>query len=158
MEERFKPSIQEETKTEIMRSLPRKEALDEKERGTFLLIKMLRIFDNCKARPTSRLRTRRRKLRQQQKHTNQILGLILGEKNNRKLTLRHKRRKEYQPSFVISVAKNSVRRKVRDPTMIWLHIVRRREPVSSETSKVRGGKLTATLGRTLTGTQTLLLG
>jgi hypothetical protein len=37
MEERFKPSIQEETKTEIMRSLPRKETLDEKERGTFLL-------------------------------------------------------------------------------------------------------------------------
>jgi hypothetical protein len=32
------------------------------------------------------------------------------EKNNRKLTLRHKRRKEYQPSFVIFVAKNSVRR------------------------------------------------
>jgi len=29
---------------------------------------------------------------------NQILGLILGEKNNRKLTLRHKRRKEYEPS------------------------------------------------------------
>jgi hypothetical protein len=43
---------------------------------------------------------RRRKLRKQQKHTNQILGLILGEKNNRKLTLRHERRKEYQPSFV----------------------------------------------------------
>jgi hypothetical protein len=38
-------------------------------------------------------KNRRRKLRQQQKHTNQILGLILGEKNNRKLTLRHKRRK-----------------------------------------------------------------
>jgi hypothetical protein len=68
----------------------------------------------------------RRKLRQQQKHMNQILGLILGEKNNRKLTLRHKRRKENQPSFVIFVAKNSVRRKVRDPTMIWLHIIRRR--------------------------------
>jgi hypothetical protein len=32
MEERFKPSIQKETKTEIVRSLPRKEALDEKER------------------------------------------------------------------------------------------------------------------------------
>jgi hypothetical protein len=31
MEERFKPSTQEETKTEIMRSLPRKEALDENE-------------------------------------------------------------------------------------------------------------------------------
>jgi hypothetical protein len=44
---------------------------------------------------------RRRNLRQQQKHTNQILGLILGEKNNRKLTLEHKRRKENQPSFVI---------------------------------------------------------
>jgi hypothetical protein len=69
---------------------------------------------------------RRRKLRQQQKHTNQILGVILGEKNNRKLTLRHKRRKEYQPSFVISVAKSSVRRKVRDPSMIRLHIIRRR--------------------------------
>jgi hypothetical protein len=68
----------------------------------------------------------RRKLRQKQKHTNQILGLILGEKNNRKLTLRHKRRREYEPSFVIFVAKNSVRRKVRDPTMIWLHIIRRR--------------------------------
>jgi hypothetical protein len=67
----------------------------------------------------------RRKLRQKQKHTNQILGLILGEKNNRKLTLRHKRRKENQPSFVISVAKNSVRRKVRDPILIWLHIIRR---------------------------------
>jgi hypothetical protein len=35
--------------------------------------------------------------------------------------LRHKRRKEYQPSFLISVAKNSVRRKVWDPTRIWLH-------------------------------------
>jgi hypothetical protein len=57
---------------------------------------------------------------------NQILGLTLGEKNNRKLTLKHKRRKENQPSFVISVAKNYVRRKVRDPTMIWLHIIRRR--------------------------------
>jgi len=99
----------------------------------------------------------RRKLRQQQKHMNQILGLILGEKNNRKLTLRHKRRKEYQPSFVISVAKNSVRRKVRDPTMIWLHIIRRRTSLL-ETGKVGGGKLTATFGRTLTGTQTLLLG
>jgi len=31
MEERFKPSIREETKTKIMRCLPRKEALDEKE-------------------------------------------------------------------------------------------------------------------------------
>jgi hypothetical protein len=69
---------------------------------------------------------RRRKLRQQQKHTNHILGLILGEKNNTKLTLGHKRRKENQPSFVISVVKNFVRRKVRDPTMIWLHIIRRR--------------------------------
>jgi hypothetical protein len=57
---------------------------------------------------------------------NQILGVILGEKNNGKLTLRHKRKKEYQPSFVISVAKNSVRRKVRDPSMIRLHIIRRR--------------------------------
>jgi len=46
MEERFKPSIQEETKIEIMRSLPRKEALDEKKRGTFLLIKLLRILDS----------------------------------------------------------------------------------------------------------------
>jgi hypothetical protein len=71
-------------------------------------------------------KNRRRKLRQQQKHTNQILGLILGEKNNRELTLRHKRRKENQPSFVISVTKNFVRRKVKDPTMIWLHIIRRR--------------------------------
>jgi hypothetical protein len=60
-------------------------------------------------------KNRRRKLRQQQKHTNQILGLILEEENNRKLTLRHKRRKEYQPSFVISVAKNSVRRKCVGP-------------------------------------------
>jgi hypothetical protein len=57
MEERFKPSIREETKTEIMRSLPRKEALDEKERGKFLLIKRLRILDSCKALPTSRPRT-----------------------------------------------------------------------------------------------------
>jgi hypothetical protein len=46
MEERFKPSIREETKTEIMRFLPRKKALDEKERGTFLLIKLLRILDS----------------------------------------------------------------------------------------------------------------
>jgi hypothetical protein len=38
MEERFKPSIQEEIKTKIMNSLPWKEALDEKERGMFLLI------------------------------------------------------------------------------------------------------------------------
>jgi hypothetical protein len=57
MEERFKPSIQEETKTEIMRPLPRKEALDGKEQGTFLLTKMLRILDSCKAWPTSRSRT-----------------------------------------------------------------------------------------------------
>jgi hypothetical protein len=57
---------------------------------------------------------------------NQILVFILGEKNNRKLTLKHKRRKENQSSFVISVAKNSVRRKVRDPSMIRLHIIRRR--------------------------------
>jgi hypothetical protein len=57
MEERFKPSIGGETKTEIMRSLPRKEALDGKEQGTFLLIKMLRILDSCKASPTSRPRT-----------------------------------------------------------------------------------------------------
>jgi hypothetical protein len=56
MEERFKPSIREETKTEIMRSLPRKEALDEKERGTFHVIKKLRIIDSCKAWPTSRQR------------------------------------------------------------------------------------------------------
>jgi hypothetical protein len=40
--------------------------------------------------------------------------------------LKHKRRKENQSSFVISVAKNSVRRKVRDPSMIRLHIIRRR--------------------------------
>jgi hypothetical protein len=52
---------------------------------------------------------------------NQILGVILGEKNNGKVTLRHKRKKEYQPSFVIAVAKNSVRRKVRYPSMIRLH-------------------------------------
>jgi hypothetical protein len=65
---------------------------------------------------------RRRKVRQQQKHMNQILGLILGEKNYRELTLRHKRRKEDQSSFVISVAKNSVR-KVWDTTGIWLHIM-----------------------------------
>jgi hypothetical protein len=58
MEERFKPSIEGETKTEIMRSLPRKEALDGKEQGTFLLIKMLWILDSCKAWPTSRLRTK----------------------------------------------------------------------------------------------------
>ncbi len=104
---------------------------------------------------------RRRKLRQQQKHTNQILGLILGksirtkflvlylgEKNNRRLTLRRKRRKEYQPSFVISVAKNSVRRKVRDP--LWFGCTSsEEEPVSSETGKEGGGKLTATLGRSL---------
>jgi hypothetical protein len=31
MEERFKPSTQEEIKTKIMRSLPRKEAFDENE-------------------------------------------------------------------------------------------------------------------------------
>jgi hypothetical protein len=41
-----------------------------------------------------------------------------GEKNNRKLTLRHKRRKEYQPSFVISVAKNSVR-DFQNPRISW---------------------------------------
>jgi hypothetical protein len=41
----------------MMRSLPRKEALEKEERGTFLLIKMLRILDSCKAWPTSRLRT-----------------------------------------------------------------------------------------------------
>jgi len=32
-----------------MRSLPRKEALDGEEQGTFLLIKMFRILDSCKA-------------------------------------------------------------------------------------------------------------
>jgi hypothetical protein len=57
-------------------------------------------------------------VRQQQKHTNQILGRILGEKNNRKLTLRHKKRNEYQPSFGNSAAKNFVRIKVRDPSVI----------------------------------------
>jgi hypothetical protein len=41
MEKRFKPSIQEEIKTEIMRFLLRKEALDEKEQRTFLLIPSL---------------------------------------------------------------------------------------------------------------------
>jgi hypothetical protein len=40
--------------------------------------------------------------------------------------VRHKRRKENQPSIVISVAKKFVRRKVRDPTMIWFNIIRRR--------------------------------
>jgi hypothetical protein len=35
MEERFKPSIREETKPEITRSLPKKETLDEKERERF---------------------------------------------------------------------------------------------------------------------------
>jgi hypothetical protein len=40
-----------------MRSLPRKEALDEKKRETFILINMLRILDSCKAWPTSRPRT-----------------------------------------------------------------------------------------------------
>jgi hypothetical protein len=35
MEERFKPSIGGETKTEIMRSLPRKEALDGKNKELF---------------------------------------------------------------------------------------------------------------------------
>jgi hypothetical protein len=54
MEERFKPSTLEEAKTKIMISLPRKEALDEKERGTLLLIKMLRILDNREARPRSK--------------------------------------------------------------------------------------------------------
>jgi hypothetical protein len=63
-------------------------------------------------------KNKRRKVRQQQKHTNQILGRILGEKNNRKLTLRHKKRKEYHPSFGNSVAKNFVRTKVRDPFVI----------------------------------------
>jgi hypothetical protein len=52
MEERFKPSIGEETKTEIMRSLPTKEALDEKERRTLLFVKLLGILDSCKAQPT----------------------------------------------------------------------------------------------------------
>jgi hypothetical protein len=33
---------------------------------------------------------------------------------------------EYQIGQTTYVAKNSVRRKVRDPTMIWLHIIRRR--------------------------------
>jgi hypothetical protein len=40
-----------------MRSLPRKEALAEKERGTFLFIKLLKILDSCKAWPTSRPRS-----------------------------------------------------------------------------------------------------
>jgi len=53
------------------------------------------------------------------------LGRILGEKNNRKLTKRHKKGKEYPPSFGISVAKYFGRIKVRDPFMIYLHIIRR---------------------------------
>jgi len=57
-------------------------------------------------------------VRQQQKHTNQILGRILGEKNNRILTLRRKKRKEYQPSFGNSAAKKFGRIKVRDPSVI----------------------------------------
>jgi hypothetical protein len=61
-------------------------------------------------------KNRRGKLGQQQKHMNQILGLILGEKKNRKLTLTHKRRKEYQSSFVISVAWLSSNR---DLEWIW---------------------------------------
>ncbi len=32
-----------------MRSLPRKEALDGEEQGTFVLIKMFRNLDSCKA-------------------------------------------------------------------------------------------------------------
>lgn len=67
----------------------------------------------------------RRKLRPQHKHINQILGFILREKSNRELTLRHKSRKNNQSSFVISVAKNSVRRKVWVTTRIWLYIIRR---------------------------------
>jgi hypothetical protein len=50
MEERFKPG--EETKTQIMRSLPTKETLDDKERRTLLFIKLLRILDSYKAQPT----------------------------------------------------------------------------------------------------------
>jgi hypothetical protein len=57
-------------------------------------------------------------VRRQQKHTNQILGRILGEKNNRILTLRHKKRKEYQPSFGNSAAKKFGRIKVRDSSVI----------------------------------------
>jgi hypothetical protein len=67
----------------------------------------------------------RRKLRPQQKHINQILGFILREKSNRELTLRHKSRKKNQSSFVISVATNSVRRKMWVTTRIWLYIIRR---------------------------------
>jgi hypothetical protein len=59
MEKRFKPSIREETITEIRRSLPRKEALDEKEGGTFLSMKRLGILDRCKAWPTLGVRTER---------------------------------------------------------------------------------------------------
>jgi hypothetical protein len=55
-------------------------------------------------------------VRQQQKHTNRILGRILGEKNNRIPSLRRKKRKEYQPSFGNSAAKNFGRIKVRDPS------------------------------------------
>jgi hypothetical protein len=63
-----------------MRSLPRKKAFDEKEQGTFLLIKMLKILESCKAWPRSRPKTKRRKLRHQQKHTNQLLVLYLERK------------------------------------------------------------------------------
>ncbi len=52
MEERFKPSIREKTKTEIMRFLPKKEALDEKEQGTFLLIPGLVYMIPYDALPT----------------------------------------------------------------------------------------------------------
>ncbi len=56
---------------------------------------------------------------------NQFFGLILGEENNRTHTLRHKRRKEDQSSFVIFVAKKIMKKKAWDPTKIWLHIIKR---------------------------------
>jgi len=55
--------------------------------------------------------------------------------------LRHKRRKEYQPSIVISVAKNFVRRKVRDPSMIRLHIIRRRTNIFRNWAEEEEGNL-----------------
>jgi Na+-translocating ferredoxin:NAD+ oxidoreductase RnfG subunit len=102
-----------------MKYLPTKEGTGrEITKNIITFYKITWNFGQLQSPTNMKTKNKRRKVRQQQKHTNQILGRILGEKNNRKLTLRHKKRKEYQPSFGNSVAKIFVRIKVRDPSVI----------------------------------------
>ncbi len=116
---------------------------------------MLRILDSCKAWPTSILRTEGESSHSNKKYKTKFQVLYLERKTIENLPWDIKR-KEDQSSFLVSVAKNSVRRKVWDSTRIWLHN-NWRWTIPFKNWNI-GGKLTETLGRTLTGTQTLLLG